>query len=194
MPSARPTPDEALIRAAILAAPIIIVGMTAVGKTTVGRALAELTGLDLVDSDHEIERHTGRACSEIIVNSGEELFRTIEEQVVLSLLDDHNYLITLGGGAWMRASVRAKAKRMGTTVWLHATEELIMQRVRTEGRVIALNPDGSDRVKTMLEARRRVYAEADIHILLEGETPTEAAAWVLSEVAERARRAITDQQ
>ncbi|MEV0899891.1 shikimate kinase [Actinoplanes sp. NPDC049802] len=187
MPSARPTVDDASTRAVASAAPIVIVGMTAVGKTTVGRALAELTGLDLVDSDHEIERQTGRTCSEIIVNSGEELFRSIEEQVVLSLLDRHDHLITLGGGAWMRAGVRAKAKQMGTSVWLHADEELIMKRVRAEGRVIALNPDGSDRVKAMLEIRRPVYAEADIHILLKNETPAEAAAWVLSEVAERAR-------
>lgn len=172
---------EALRRVAA-AAPIVILGMTAVGKSTTGRRLADLAGLAFVDSDAEIERQTGRTCTDIIVNSGEPAFRQIEEQVVLSLLDHRDYVIALGGGAWMHDSVRAKAQEVGTSVWLHASEELIMARVRAEGRVIALNPDGTDRVRTMLETRRPVYAQARVHILLAGESPDEAAARVVEEI------------
>lgn len=88
--------------------------MTAVGKTTTGRLLAELAGLEFVDSDQEIERGTRRTCANIKINSGESTFRELEESVVLSLLDRQDCVIALGGGAWMQFNVREKAQQLGT--------------------------------------------------------------------------------
>jgi shikimate kinase len=180
----RSIPDEEVaIRLVAAAAPIIILGMTAVGKTTTGRLLAELAGLEFVDSDQEIERRTGRTCADIKINSGESTFRELEESVVLSLLDRRDCVIALGGGAWMQCSVREKAQQVGTTVWLRAAEEVIRARIRTTGRVTALNPDGSDRVSAMLAARQHFYAQAMVHVMLTDESPDEAARRVMDEIA-----------
>lgn len=179
----RSVPEGVPIRLVAAAAPIIILGMTAVGKTTTGRLLAGLAGLEFVDSDKEIERETGRTCADIKINSGESTFRELEESVVLSLLDRRDCVIALGGGAWMQVSVREKAQQAGTTVWLQAAEEVIKARIRATGRVTALNPDGSDRVSTMLAARQHFYARAMVHVMLAGESPNEAARAVIDEIA-----------
>ncbi len=174
-------PDTELVAAS---APIVFLGMTAVGKTTVGRRVAELTGLTFVDIDHEIERRHGRTCNDIISESGEPAFRVLEQEIGLSLLDRPGHVIAFGGGAWMQTPLREKAQQLGTTIWLHADEALIIERVRAEGRVIAFNPDGTDRVRTMLETRRPVYAQAHVHVLLHGESPDEAAERVIDAIVE----------
>jgi shikimate kinase len=179
----RSVPEEVSIRLVAAVAPIIILGMTAVGKTTTGRLLAGLAGLEFVDSDQAIECQTGRTCADIKINSGESTFRELEESVVLSLLDRRDCVVALGGGAWMQFSVREKAQRVGTTVWLRAAEEVIRARIRAAGRVTALNPDGSDRVSAMLAARRHFYTQAMVHVMLAGESPDEAARTVIDEIA-----------
>jgi shikimate kinase len=92
----RSGPEEVSLRLVATAAPIIILGMTAVAKTTTGRLLAGLAGLEFVDSDHEIECRTGRTCADIKINSGESMFRELEESVVLSLLDRRDCVVALG--------------------------------------------------------------------------------------------------
>ena len=45
---------------------LYLVGFMGVGKTTVGRIVAQRLGYRLLDSDHEIERLTGKSIPDIL--------------------------------------------------------------------------------------------------------------------------------
>lgn len=81
---------------------IVLIGMPGCGKSTIGRILAKKTGRNLKDTDKTIREMTGRTPAEIITSYGEEEFRRIESEAVLSLSREHSLIIATGGGVVMR--------------------------------------------------------------------------------------------
>ncbi len=62
--------------------PIVLVGVPGAGKSTVGQLLSERLDLDFVDTDLVIEQRAGKSISDIFVQDGEPVFRSLEKQVV----------------------------------------------------------------------------------------------------------------
>ena len=81
---------------------IVLIGMPGCGKSTIGKILAKKTGRNLKDTDKTIREMTGRTPAEIITSYGEEEFRRIESEAVLSLSREHSLIIATGGGVIMR--------------------------------------------------------------------------------------------
>jgi len=81
---------------------IVLIGMPSSGKTTVGKALAELTGRELVDTDDEIVRYCGKTIPEIFETEGEAAFRNIEAEIIASLATRTSCIVATGGGAILR--------------------------------------------------------------------------------------------
>ena len=88
---------------------LILIGMMASGKSTVGRLLAKKLNLRFYDTDFIIERKTKMKISEIFEKRGENEFRNLEKKIALRLLDKNNYVISLGGGAFLNHSIKKKA-------------------------------------------------------------------------------------
>jgi shikimate kinase len=86
---------------------LVLVGPPGAGKSTVGRLLAARWSVEFADSDAEIERELGRSISEVFVDEGEEFFRGQEERVIAALLDAHDGVLALGGGAVISDRTRA---------------------------------------------------------------------------------------
>ena len=61
---------------------LYLVGFMGTGKTTVGRIVAQKIGFQLLDSDHEIERHQGKTIPEIFAQDGEPAFRALERDFI----------------------------------------------------------------------------------------------------------------
>jgi shikimate kinase len=158
--------------------------MTAAGKTTIGRQLAEDYGLPFFDSDNEIAKSANRPCAEIITTYGEAYFRRLEEHVILSLLDGRPMVLALGGGAWMHDRVRLRVHEIGLSVWLQVDQQLIVRRAMAEGRLIARDPDGADRVAALLATRSVVYAEATLHVPLADQPVRDAVLRVVRAIQE----------
>lgn len=95
---------------------IVLTGMPSCGKTTVGRKLAQLTGLQFVDSDEEIVKLAGKEITQIFAEDGEVHFRDLESQVIKSLSEKNGLIISTGGGAILREE-NVKALRNGGTVY-----------------------------------------------------------------------------
>ena len=64
------------------------------------------------------------------------------------------------------------------TVWLRASPEEHMARVRAQGdeRPMAGNPRAMDELRGILEARDRLYSQADAQLSTSGKTAEESAA------------------
>ena len=78
---------------------ICLIGLMGAGKSIVGKLLAKELSMRYYDSDKLIEKKLHKSINQIFSDHGESYFRNIEEDVVLSLLDKKNCVISLGGGS-----------------------------------------------------------------------------------------------
>jgi shikimate kinase len=157
-------PNAALV-AALGPRSIVLVGMMGAGKSSVGRRLAARLGLAFVDADSEIEERAGMTIPELFEKYGEPDFRTGEARVIARLLDAGPQVLATGGGAFMNENTRALIRAKGVSVWLKAEFELLLRRIkRRNDRPLLKIDDPAARLKTLIEERYPVYAEADLTV------------------------------
>ena len=145
---------------------IILTGFMGSGKTTLGKWIARHTERTLVDTDREIEAKHGITIREIFETKGEEVFRQMETDYLKELARSgkRNLIISIGGGTPLRKENRALLKKIGTVVYLRASSEELMRRLRYDTRRPLLQgKDGEERkelIEKMLSERDRIYMEA----------------------------------
>lgn len=137
---------------------LILVGPPGAGKSVVGRTVAERLSVAFRDTDHDIVRTAGKPISEIFIDHGEEHFRGLERQAVASALEEHDGILSLGGGAVLSPETRALL-RGHRVVLLDVDLASASSRVglNRERPVLALNPRAMLRV--LLDERRPLYRE-----------------------------------
>ncbi|MBB4930929.1 shikimate kinase [Lipingzhangella halophila] len=84
----------------------VLVGAPGSGKSTVGLTLAQRLGVELMDTDTEIETRAGKPIGDIFLEDGEEAFRALERKVVEWALASHAGVLALGGGAVLDPGTR----------------------------------------------------------------------------------------
>jgi shikimate kinase len=154
---------------------VLLVGMMGAGKTTVGSRLAERLGWQLLDSDAEVERRTGRRVPEIFAADGEACFRA-EESLVLAraVTSDTPVVVSVAGGAVLDGDNRRRIRHGGTVVWLRCRPDVLARRVGGgEGRPL-LGDDPGASLRRLDSQRRPLYAEVadlviDVDTLRSGE-------------------------
>jgi len=145
---------------------IVLVGLMGAGKSSVGRRLAIRLSLPFVDADNEIETAAGMTIAEIFEMHGEAYFRSGEERVVARILDSGPKVLATGGGAYMRETTRAMIAERGISVWLKAEFDVLMKRVRRRADRPLLKNDNPEAVmRTLMDERYPVYAEADLTVM-----------------------------
>src|SRR5262249_7350440 len=85
---------------------IVFVGLMGAGKTAIGRRVATELGLSFVDSDHEIEEASRMTVPELFELYGEAEFRSLEQRVILRILETGPQVLSTGGGAFMNVHTR----------------------------------------------------------------------------------------
>jgi len=157
---------------------VVLVGPPGSGKTTVGASLAALLGLALHDTDAAIEAAQGRTISDIFIEDGEPVFRSLERAEVARALAEDDGVLALGGGApvdpateQLLAGNRVVFLDVGIA---DASTRIGFDRSRP---LLAVNPRASW-VRLMNE-RRPVYERvATWRVDTAGRTPQEVAAEV----------------
>lgn len=164
---------------------VVLVGPPGSGKTTVGRALAELWGLAVRDTDADVEATAGKPVSDIFVDDGETAFRALERTAVARALVEHDGVLALGGGAVLdeetRESLAAYRAAGGTVVFLDVSLAHAAPRVGfTQSRPLLLgNPRAQWR--QLMTDRRPVYeAVATLTVLTDDLRPREVAQRIAS--------------
>lgn len=153
---------------------IVITGFMGSGKTLVARELARRLNVEMVDLDERITEREGRSPAQLIVEEGEETFRSIETSVLRGLLEtDTARVIALGGGAWIQETNRALLNQYSyKSVWLDVPFEVCWARIVSSGEDRPLGRT-KDQAQALYDRRRPVYQLADLRIEV-GNQPLEA--------------------
>jgi len=155
---------------------VYLVGMMGAGKSAVGRPLAAALGYRFLDADSALEQAAARPIPAVFAEEGEEGFRQLETAVLDRIAGFHSLVVATGGGVVTRP-VNWGHLQQGVVVWLDAPETLLLARLRADPtpRPLLSDPDPAARLATLLEARRPLYAQADLHVV-QVEAPPEAVA------------------
>ena len=159
---------------------LYLVGMMGAGKSAVGRPLAQALGYRFLDADTALEETAGRSIPEIFAEAGEEGFRALESAVLNELARWHSLVVATGGGVVTRPENWGHL-RQGVVIWLDAPEALLLERLQGDPtpRPLLADPDPAERLRDLLAVRRPLYAQADLHVMQEGESPEALAGRVL---------------
>jgi len=131
------------------------------GKTAVGNLLAHRLGFEYLDTDELIEKQAGASIGQIFSQKGEEYFRDLETQVLKSLENKDNLVVSTGGGMVLRQENVKILKKLGSLVLLWASPEKIYERVKEEPyRPLLKVADPIAKIKELLKLREPIYKKA----------------------------------
>ena len=147
---------------------IFLIGFMCCGKTTYGRALAEEMQYDFIDTDDLIEEHCNKSIVEIFATEGEEKFRQYERQALRDLLHREKLVVACGGGLPCFFDNMERMNACGTTIYLEAEVELLVQRIEKENnlhRPLLNGKKGLElrrHIESLLSIREKYYRQAQI--------------------------------
>jgi len=137
---------------------IILIGFMGVGKSEIGQKLAEQLGMNFIDTDDIIEKTEKTKISKIFEKHGEKYFRNLETEVLKTLSDYDNFVISTGGGMVLRQENVKMLKALGPLVLLGAKPEVIYERVKhLKTRPLLNVEDPKKRIVEILNYRNPIY-------------------------------------
>jgi shikimate kinase len=156
---------------------LYLVGFMGSGKTTVARSLGARLGWRTEDVDERIECRERLSVADIFALRGEPYFRTVEQEVVLSLLAPRNVVVATGGGTFVDPVNQAAINQDGVSVWLDVSFDVVLRRLPTDGRrpLAATRAD----MERLYAVRRAAYQHAHLRLDASRASPAELVERVL---------------
>jgi len=155
----------------------VLIGPPGAGKSSVGRQLAKILQCEILDTDIEIEKVSGKKISEIFTEDGEPAFRVIEKGVVLGALNTASGVVALGGGSVLDSEVAECLRESKVPVaYLEVSISQAAPRVgfNKERPLLALNP--RQQWMALMEKRRPIYESlATMKVATDNRKPAEVA-------------------
>ncbi|NOY74144.1 MAG: shikimate kinase AroK [Gammaproteobacteria bacterium] len=142
-----------------------LVGPMGAGKTTIGKQLAHALDVEFVDSDQEIENHTGVNIPWIFDLEGESGFRRYETQVIDDLTQRSGIVLATGGGAVLMQQNRMFLKDRGTVIYFYADLEILYKRTAKDHHRRPLR----GQLEKLIQEREPLYREVADLVINTGE-------------------------
>lgn len=140
---------------------IFLIGFMGSGKSTIARILQRDLAMELVEMDARIVQEQGMSINEIFEKYGEPHFRDIESQLILTIGDEGNTIVSCGGGVVVRPENVEYMRRSGKVIYLKATPETIYERVKhSTDRPILNGHMNVEYIAELMEKRRARYEGA----------------------------------
>ena len=144
---------------------VVFVGLMGAGKTAIGRKVASMLGLPFTDSDYEIESVSRMTIPDLFERYGEAEFRSLEQRVIVRVLESGPQVLSTGGGAFMNVQTREAIEAYGLSVWLKADVDTLLDRVsKKQNRPLLKNADPRAVLERLMLERNPVYALADVTV------------------------------
>lgn len=159
------------------AARIALIGLRGAGKTTLGSLAAKKLGMEFVELNFVIEEQTGMPVGEVMELYGQDGYRRLEAQALQHVINTRDRLIlAVSGGIVAEPETYRLCLSHFHTVWLRATPDEHMNRVRAQGdtRPMAGNPEAMEQLKRILNDREGDYAKASTQMVTSGVSVSEA--------------------
>ena len=154
---------------------IFLIGPMGAGKTTVGRLLAQRLSLTFIDSDHEIEDHTGVDIPLIFEKEGEEGFRRREVEIIDELTQRKNIVLATGGGAIIKEENRHNLVNRGLVIYLQADIKYLIRRTRKDrNRPLLQGPNPEKKLRKIMIDREPLYRQTADYIIDTGKHSVQA--------------------
>lgn len=149
---------------------IVLTGFMATGKTKISKALSELTGYKLVDTDEMITEREGKTINEIFEEIGEEGFRKKEHEVICEAAKLDGYIISTGGGVPLNRENMKELRKNGIIVNLSPSFDVIKERLEKarESRPLLKNSELAD-IEKRFNDRKPFYADCDYSVSVNNE-------------------------
>lgn len=145
---------------------IFLIGPMGAGKSTIGRQLAQILGMDFLDSDSVIEERAGADIDWIFDLEGEAGFRKREERILNELTQAQGLVLSTGGGSILSKDNRNVLSARGIVVYLETTVDKQFERTqRDKKRPLLQTEDPYQTLVELAKVRNPLYEEiADITI------------------------------
>lgn len=143
---------------------ICLLGLRGAGKSTLGAMAGQSLQVPFCELNREIEDHSGIPVNEVLALYGQEGYRKLETQAVDRIIATHDSVIlAVAGGVVSDPEGFKTLLTRFHTIWLKASPAEHMSRVLAQGdtRPMAGNPEAMDQLKTILQNREALYAQAD---------------------------------
>ena len=156
---------------------VYLIGMMGSGKTTVGKLLAQKLDYRFFDTDVLLEKVAQKPIPEIFATEGEAYFRDLETKVLKEVSAYIRSAIATGGGI-VQKPINWSYLRQGLMIWLDADIEVLKERLAEDNtRPLAA------KLESLWEARRSLYAQADLHIIIDRQqTPEQIADEIMDKI------------
>lgn len=161
---------------------IFLIGFMGSGKSTVGKDLSSRMGRLLFDTDDMIEKMAQKPISKIFSEEGEPHFRMLETKVLEELPIEQGLVISCGGGMALKEENVKLMKEKGKIVFLKATPETILDRVKSsDKRPILEGNKNIPFISDLMGKRIPFYSKAaDMEVTVDGKTVLEICDEILS--------------
>ena len=158
---------------------IFLTGLSGSGKSTVGRQVAELLRWDFIDTDTLLSERCEMPVGQVLVEYGEQRFRQMESEALISSTDEKRVVIATGGGVIISEANRAFMREHGLTVYLETSVETAWQRVQEQihksgndaVRPLVGETNGQQRLQDLYEVRKQWYEQAALCINTDKDPP-----------------------
>lgn len=162
---------------------VVLVGPMGAGKSTIAGLLGEAWGLQVRDTDTDVEAADGRTISDIFVDSGEAHFRALEADAVATALATHEGVLALGGGAVLDPATRERLTGH-TVVFLRVGLSEAVKRVGLGTSRPLLLGNVRSRIKALLDERTPVYESvATLSVDTDDRSPEDVAAEIVERLS-----------
>ena len=146
---------------------VALIGLRGAGKSTIGQRAARELGCAFVQLDERVCEHAGMTLGEIFEYRGAEWYRALCVEALQEILTaPEPSILEVGGSVVLDPTAWDLLRRGSLLVWLHATPEAHLQRVRDQGdhRPMEGREDALGELIAILAERQPRYALAPHHI------------------------------
>lgn len=167
---------------------LCLVGLRGAGKSTLGELAGKSLGVPFIELNAEIEAQAGMPIEEIMALYGQEGYRRLEADALDRVVETQdNVVLAVAGGIVAEPSTYAALLSRFHTIWIKASPEEHMDRVRAQGdeRPMAGNPEAMAQLRSILTSREVLYDKAAAKLDTSGVTVQDSLAELLDIIEEQ---------